>query len=1471
MLFSFVLSLPPVQTKIAKYITKELRKTYDINVNVKKVDLSVFGKVSMESITVLDANLDTILDVNKIRGNIDKLNISQGGKLKVDDLFLIDGILNIKIFDTDKQKSEPDKNNSNIEELISRVNVKKTSKKETSTFEFKSTGVNLKNFKFKYEDLRKEVDKTIILSNINLGIRDINVRENNVKFKINEFNFLSKEGLEVENIEGDFIYNPKFISVKNLELKTENTTIKTELGLKYSSIADLVNKNKDVEVYFAIKESIISLKDVNYFIPLKSNENIKLDVEINGDLAELDINKLDIKAGGNTEIKGTATVDDIMYANEYICNIKLSKFTSDYSDISEVLTNISEETVIDSIFSKVGIFDMSGEISIEHNYLYTDLLLNTDVGNISSKVAINQVDSTANVSYRGSVKIDSLDMKTVLENNEFGFASMEVQLDGSGLKPDELKINAKVNLKSIDFKGYIYNGISIDGYINNKLLKGNLSVEDKNIQLSLGGIIDLRNNTPQYKLNLVVDKANIGKTNIVRASKGANIKGRVEVTLAGEKLDDMVGAIVFSDIEYDNGRDIYQFNSLKLSSSIVENNKNIIIESKDVVSGRIYGYFTYGDLTHMFIKSLDPNSIVYNKKDIREAQDIKFNISIKDKILDAIAQNINLKSSISIDGSLNGNTNHLKLNLHSRGVEYNGTFIDSLSLWVDNKNPSYNAILSIGDISGGAYHIHDLNLAMRNRQDSMYIYTTFQGGDSIIEHYNINLYQTIDDKSNLTIGFLDSKMKIFDNEFKISQNKENKIIYNLKTHDFEIDTISIDGGAQKLLFAGESYNKNQKYKIVLEKIRLSKIGVKNIGLNTKGIVNASIFVEINKGNVKPIINLSIDSLEMEGNYMGDLVINMNSKENSEKYEASVVLNENGTKTIDAFGEVDLSIKKPTLSMHVLLDELKLNFINIFTEDLFSNIKGGVSGEVEVAGLLNNPKIDGFLDLKKAAIGIDYLNVIYNLGDERITVKDHEILIPKTAMTTTYGGKITRGNLYGSIKNHDNYKSWDLNLKVEANDMLTLNTTEDENPLFYGTVYTSGECTMIGPASSLKFNIVARTEKGTTFYIPLDKNSEVNENSIVFFTAPNNNDTGRSKSNNVKKEIESLDGLELFFNLDVTQDALVEIVLDKKVGDVMKSKGSGVINMDINSRGDLSINGTYTLDEGDYLFTMQNLINKKFKVKKGGTISWTGDPMDATINLEAVYKTKTQVASYLDYNTEENYNKLLVELILKLKGELMKPEISFDIKIPDAETNLQTQLEMKLRENESERSRQFITLITLNSFSSSNQDIALTGSVASSATELITNQIANLASGISDKVDVSVGYISRAENLNDINNNDELEVGLSSQLFNDMVTVNGNVGVPVGSSQSSIVGDLEVLVSLTKDRRLKLKIFNRQNVVTDLTDSDGYTQGVGLSYQTSFNTFSEFIMSLFKKKSVRPTIITPKSSVEEDNNSPIRFE
>ncbi len=533
--------------------------------------------------------------------------------------------------------------------------------------------------------------------------------------------------------------------------------------------------------------------------------------------------------------------------------------------------------------------------------------------------------------------------------------------------------------------------------------------------------------------------------------------------------------------------------------------------------------------------------------------------------------------------------------------------------------------------------------------------------------------------------------------------------------------------------------------------------------------------------------------------------------------------------------------------------MPIDALNPILNFFASGITGTVSGKVRLSGKPSELVLTGALMAENASMKIDYLQTKYKINDT-IRFDKTGIKFRNIRVTDEKGNYAT---LSGSI-NHKYFKDYavDLTVNMDKNDCLVLNTQQKDNELFYGTAYATGITTIKSGTNLLSFDISAKTGKGTRVFIPLNSGLSVSEQSFITFINPDTIKKNYNKKPEVKAQ-PSQSKLELTFDLDVTPEAEVQLLIDPKAGDVIKGRGAGKLNISLDKEGQFKIYGDYTIDQGEYLFTLQNLVNKRFDVENGGKITFIGDVENAEINLTANYKNlRTSLYPILPY---ERYNaRIPVEPQLNLSGKLFNPVVGLNIYLPNADEETRAYLKNAIT-SEEELSRQFLYLLVMNSFYadpayrlSAGPTISGTSAMAVTTTEMLSNQVSNWLSQISNDFDVGFNYRPGTRDIN----SQELQVALSTQILNDKVTINGNFDVRGANNPEGtpLTGDFDIEYKITE--KIRFKVFNRYN--NPYTGRGApYTQGLGVFFKQDFNKFSDLLKKKNKSDMKKEDEIAPK--------------
>jgi hypothetical protein len=560
---------------------------------------------------------------------------------------------------------------------------------------------------------------------------------------------------------------------------------------------------------------------------------------------------------------------------------------------------------------------------------------------------------------------------------------------------------------------------------------------------------------------------------------------------------------------------------------------------------------------------------------------------------------------------------------------------------------------------------------------------------------------------------------------------------------------------------------------------------------------------------------------------------------------------------DVSGIYDPATKKINLNARAI--KLPIVFLNPLLKVFASEITGFASGKLNLSGETDNLFLTGAAKADNASMKINYLQTKYSLNDT-VRFDKEGIKFNNVKLTDIEGNLAT---LSGSVY-HKNFRDYaaDLIINITSKGFLVLNTKSKDNQMFYGTVYASGVAKIQSDQNSLSFDISAKTSKSpktgktSELFVPISKGLSVSEYSYISFV--DSSKAKDSEGNPVPSVSPKQIGMDLKMNLEVTPDAVIQIIFDSKAGDIMSGKGSSEnLNVTLNKKGDFGILGDYLIENGTYNFTLGPIINKPFDVESGGRIMFYGNLKDAEIDLKASYlHLKASLASILgDQYTE----RVRVEPQLNLSGKLFNPLVVFDIYLPDADEQTRTKLQNAISTQE-ELTRQVTALLLINNFiASGNSTVSTTATSAMAATslEMISNQVSNMLSQLSKNVDIGLNIRPGSNAITP----QEAELALSTQVLNNKVVLNGNFDVrgtnttQLAGNANQLTGDFDFEIKLTE--KLRFKAFNRFNDTYSSSGLSPYTQGVGIFYNQDFNKFSD----LFRKK--------PKHEMKKEEETKIK--
>ncbi|WP_298881224.1 translocation/assembly module TamB domain-containing protein [uncultured Polaribacter sp.] len=1332
-------------------------------------------------------------------------------------------------------------------------------------FILRTANVYASNLNYRLINANKKDSVNFSAKNIGGSLQDMLVHGSNFSAKIRGLYFTDNKGLDVTSLTTDFSYTKSAMRFKNTTLQTLNSNIKANIDFTYK-VEDLPFFNDKVNIKAVFDNSSIYVPDLkNYYKELSSKDLINLKGVVNGKLNNFSLNKLNLKSKNGLKIIGDLDfVNSVNFERGFNFKGDLKNVTATYAELKNILPNVLGNT-LPTEFRKFGKFTVKGKVNLTPKQIDATLNLKSQIGSIISDLQISNINDIDYASYNGDLEFNKFNIGKFFNNPIFGKVSLKGDVIGNGFKLENINTSFLGEVSNFEFNGYNYQNINANGQYQNNKFDGNLKIADDNFKMEFNGLADLSSQINKFDFKSEIEYLNLKETKLFKRDSISILKGNIELDVEGNTFDDIIGKATFNNILYTNQKKEYNFKEFNVKSSVKDSIKKIEVVSKDIANGYLSGKFSFSELLPVAQNALGSIYTNYTPYKVAPHQYLDFNFTIYNQIVTVFFPDISIDDNTKIKGKIKADKNQLRLTMSSPKIDAFGNEIKDVLLRTDNQNPLYNSHLTASEVNTKYYKVSKLNLLSLNQNDTLYFKSVFTGGKKKNEDFNLDFFYTFNPEGKSVVGLEKSSFKFKENLWEINpdESKTNKVTFDLKENEFNFSQFKLVSGEQKVEFSGSLIGTEEKVLLAdFTKVKLQSFLPVIDSLALKGTLSGNLDFVQREGVYSPEALMSIKDFEVNNFKQGDLVLNVKGDNSYEKYKVDLSIKNEKVKSIAASGSLDFSEQRPLIDLDVYLEDFGLDAFSPLGQDVLSSIRGVASGNFSLRGFLGNPEMEGTLTLRNAGLKFPYLNVDYDFeGESTITLQEQSFIFEEVDLVDTKHK--TRGKLIGDIT-HLNFEKWFLNIELDGDNVLVLDTKDSDEALYYGSAFIDGSASITGLTEQLTIEINAKTMPGTTFVVPLKDIETVDSFNLIHFK------TKETVEDVTKEEIalEAIKGLSLNINLEVTKDATAQVVIDEVYGSQLTGSGSGNLRVEINTRGKFNMFGDYTIDNGVYDFKYGGIVNKPFLIQKGGTVSWNGDPYEANLDVTAIYKAKANPGVLL-----ENFNsnrKIEVDLVTKITGGLFSSKQDLDIQLTNVDPTIASELEFILNDNNvNEKTTQFISLLAFGNFANPDKvDFNAGETISSTASSAVAAAFSSLLNNPDGKFQLGVDYQqgNSGNDIESLNIDNQVDVSVSTQV-SDRVIINGKVGVPVGAqTQSSVVGEVKVEVLLNKEGNFRGVIFNRQNEIQYSTEEEGYTQGVGLSYQVNFNTLSGLLKKIRSRKQKKKptikkdTIITPKNDL-----------
>ncbi|QYA26405.1 translocation/assembly module TamB [Gramella sp. MT6] len=1421
-----VFSIPAVQTSVAKRLTDSLREKNDVNLSIGRVSLTYFGNVKLNEIYVEDHHEDTLLTAKEIRSSILSLGNLINNSPNLGDT-RIEG-LNLQM----RRYKDEDRDNLGI--LIEKLRKEPTG--DSVHFELHAKNVQVLNSKYSYIDENLDAQDVVIVDSLNIYANELQIDDENIDIDIGMLRGYEHRGIEIDNLSTQFHYDPTNMHLEQMQLQTPGSLINADLFFNYE-LSDFADFENLVQVEASFRESVLSSNDLKAFYDGFGNDQIlNFKTSLTGTLNDFQLEDFQLQGLDRTEIYGDFQIKGSFSKDpeEFSMDGSFSDFSTNYYDMVNFLPGPLLGKLPENL-REFGNVNLKGHTFVTNSSLDADVYLSSQLGSADADFILNDFNNSSTATYKGKLIFRDINLGRLIKNEQLGKTSFNLDFDGGGFNPEDLNTQLKGGISKFTYNNYTYKDIRLIGNLRNPLFNGYFVSDDPNLQMEFNGLIDVSEDINVYDFEASVEYADLNTLNFVSRDSVSVFKGDVIMNMKGTNIDNAFGDILLLNTSYKNQNDLYYFDDLNITSSFEEEVRTITINSPDVINGEVSGVFKISEVGSLVENSIGSIYTNYKPKTITTNQYMEFDFDIYNQIVEVFFPEIELAPNTYIRGRVESDESEFRLTFKSPRIDVFDNMIEDINLQVDNTNPIYNTFFEADSVATDLYNFSEFSFINVTQRDTLFIRSEFKGGKNNNDVFNLNLFHTINEDNKSVVGIQRSDFKFKDKVWYLNENsnKSNKIVFDNSFRDLQIDSLVMSHKNEEIRLAGEMKDSTYKnFKMKFVNVDIGKITPEIDSLDLAGTLNGDLDLLQESGAYFPTTDLKIDSLQVNETFMGNLRLDVKGNEDLTNYSVYALLKKEGMESLSAIGDINVAGAEPLIDLEVNLNKLNLSIFTPLGADVLTDIRGLATGRAFVTGNYKNPDFSGSLRLNKAGLRIPYLNVDIDLQDEaRVNLTKQQFVFDDIEIVDTKYN--TRGTLDGIIS-HKNFSEWFLDLSLNSNRMLVLDTKAEEDALYYGTAFIDGEATIKGPTDELVIDVTAATERGTVFKIPLSDTESVGDNSFIRFLSPEEK-AARLAGEDI--EIPEVKGIELIFDLDITNDAEVEVVVDKTSGSTLRGRGSGNLLLEINTNGKFNMWGDFIVYEGVYNFKYAGLVQKVFTVESGGSINWDGDPTDAQLDVSAVYSLNANPAVLLE-NPSVN-RKIPVEVVINLQGDIEQPEIGFEIDFPSASSTVKSELQYRI-DDRATTELQALFLVTQGTFYSEFglRGAAIYGTLAERASSIVNDIFAD----DDGKFQVGVNYV-QGDRTPDQQTVDRFGLTLSTQI-SDRVIINGQVGVPIGGvTESVIIGDLEIEFLLNEDGTLRAKVFNRENNIQFIGEEIGFTQGVGLSYNVDFDTFKELIRKI----------------------------
>jgi hypothetical protein len=1320
------------------------------------------------------------------------------------------------------------------------------------------------------------------IKNLNTDIQDLNYTPDSISGKVNSITFAEKSGLKINKFHTTFFYGPKNAYLKDLLVETPTSIIQKELQVGYPSIESLTKDLGRLSINANLNGSKLGLRDVLLLMPtmasmepFKSSPNsiIKVNGRVSGQVNNLRIPNIEISGFGNTYVKASATMRGLPDVEKAYFDLTITDFRTTRTDIARL---VPKGTIPPNV-SVPENMNLKGTFKGTMKTFNTRMALRSSYGAVDLVAAMKSGKRKGSETYSADIKANNLNVGALTKQPQMvGFVTMKANISGTGLDPKTASLKFNGDVVSANVKGYTYRNLVMNGTAQNGSYVAKATMKDPNINFTLDAKANMNKKYPSVNATLLVDSIDLQKLNFVKDPM--RFHGKIIADVPTADPDYLNANILATDLLVVNKGERITLDTVSLISTATADSSTLRLKTP-MFYAHMAGKYKLTEIAPALQDVIDKyyNTSLGSKtprpKIKYSPQQFTFDARlVKTPLITKFVPDLKQLDPVLFDGRFNSTTGELIVNGSAPKVIYGTNTVNNLKLAINTGNNALNYNLTVDEIKVGSA-LDLLYTSVSGNAQNNKLGISLQVRDKLKkERYRIaGQFSVLPDQYQFS--FLQNGLMFDYTPWDV--NPDNALFYGAKgilARNFSISN------SNQVLSANSSGGLNSPITVDFKDFRietLTKIAQQD-SLFVGGTINGNAVVSDFQKSPVVTADMKVSDFSFKGDTVGNIALKVNNQtENAFALQASVTGKGN---QVDLDG-MYYTTPESRFDMNLNIVNLGMKSIEGFSFGAIRNSSGNITGALKITGTTAAPAIRGDVNFNKVAFNVSMLNSYFTMPKESITFNDEGIRFNNfTLVDSTNNKAVISGSIYTKT-----YTDFKFGMNIHSNNFRVINSTKADNKLFYGKLYLDSDIKVRGDVAKpvVDATLTVNEKTDMAFVLPTSDPGVEDRKGVVEFydeSAPNTDSILIARQLDSLKQSE-VTGLDVNATVNIDKNANFTIVVDERNGDVVHLKGEAHLSGGIDPSGKTSLTGTYIVNSGSYNLSYAT-VSRKFNFKKGSTITWTGDPTSANIDLTAIYVANVPpidlVANQLtDQNSTQYKQKLPFNVNLNLRNQLMKPDISFDITLPDSNYNVSSEVTntvstrlAQVRQDPNELNKQVLGVLVLGHFIGDNPlqsqggNAGVEGAIRNSVSSLLTDQLNSLAGDLIQGVDLNFGLTSGEDySSGTATNRTDLNIGLSKRFLNDRLTVSvGNnfnlEGAQAGQKTSNIAGNVSVNYKLSKDGRYSLRAYRKDEFI--VIQGQVVETGIGFSLTVDYNRFRE----IFRKRTAEEREMRKKYKEEQ---------